>query len=1101
MRIVKSDLIQPAWRGARHAGARTARIERLGLVATSAVLLLGIWLTYVGQVGAVRGTPADIAAGRVVDLSVLDDASALAPALQMFGESAERHAVAVAIYQHVEQAREGSSLQHVGILSAVTMPSAQVRRDPRLTVMNQRLRTEPTREALRVLSAADIASLKPSVVVRGPAQYRSRIVAAVAVFMISFWLAHLVRWRFGVTGDALLLPVVHLLTGLGLMANIALRDPLRETVAATAIAHGIAAGCAIWTALAFVDFENPRLRRAVLPPLLLAVLTATALLIFGSGPTGSGARVNLLGVQPAEIIRLLVVFSLAAYFARRWQFLRELSGSVVAALWVGRWFRPPRWKDLRPLVVSIGALLALFFLQKDLGPALVLSCVFLGLYGISRARVALVACGFALLSSGFVAGYVLGVPATVTRRVAIAMDPWDNALAGGDQLAHAFWAMSSGGPWGGGLGVGDPQFIPAGHTDLVIAALGEELGYIGFLVVVALFTILVWRLLRISLHAPGDYTSLLTLGMTLAIAVQGLVIVAGVLGLLPLAGVVTPFLSYGRSSMLCNFAAVAVCAAVGLRVGTKRIAFAAPVRALGWTLACATAIVVCRAGYVQVVAADTIATRGNLTQQADGGLRYQYNPRLVAAARQITRGSIYDRTGLPLATSRPDELAAFAERYRKIGVTLPADCLSSSARCYPFGGHAFHVLGQWPQQTNWAARNASYIERDFDAHLKGFDDRPTVVDVLDPRTGRTHSAVQRDYRELLPLVRHKGNPGHVEVRQVLARDRNLHATLDAELQLKTAQSLQTHARRAESGRGAAVVLDPATGELLASASYPWPSPADLAGETTITPERLLDRARYGLYPPGSTFKLVTAVAALRADAAAKQSAFQCVRLPDGRVGGRVRGASRPIRDDPLDHVPHGRVDLHRGLVVSCNAYFSYLGQRVGAAALLDAASAAQIATSAPPGADELRRTLPYASYGQGHVVASPLRMARVTAALASGGVLRDVRVTAAADRVAPGARWVSTQGAALLRVYMREVVTTGTGRVLARHPQAVAGKTGTAEVDDARSHSWFVGFAPYLGQRPIAFAVIVENAGYGARVAGPLAGDIVSVAHSRGLIK
>jgi peptidoglycan glycosyltransferase len=264
---------------------------------------------------------------------------------------------------------------------------------------------------------------------------------------------------------------------------------------------------------------------------------------------------------------------------------------------------------------------------------------------------------------------------------------------------------------------------------------------------------------------------------------------------------------------------------------------------------------------------------------------------------------------------------------------------------------------------------------------------------------------------------------------------------------------------------------------------------------------LLDRARYGLYPPGSTFKLVTAVAALRADPTEQQTLFQCVRLPDGRVGGRVRGVSRPIRDDLLDHVPHGKVDLHKALVLSCNPYFAQLAQRIGPEALEDTASSAQIAVAARPVLDNLPHTLPHAGYGQGDVVASPLRMAAVVAALASNGELRDVRVTTKPiPGPLPSVRWIGAAGAAKLRGYMREVVTAGTGRALAGHRVAIAGKTGTAQVDDAKSHAWFVGFAPYArGRRQIAFAVVVENAGYGGRVAAPLAGDIVSAAQALGI--
>jgi hypothetical protein len=634
-----------------------------------------------------------------------------------------------------------------------------------------------------------------------------------------------------------------------------------------------------------------------------------------------------------------------------------------------------------------------------------------------------------------------------------------------------------------------------------MAAIGEELGYIGFASIAVLFALLVWRLLRIAVRAPGDYTAFLTIGLTLALAVQGVVIVAGMLGLLPLAGVVTPFLSYGRSAMLCNFAALGVCAAIARRRGTARHELTAPTRALGWAMSVAALLIAVRAADVQVVRADAFATRTNLTQQADGGYRYQYNPRLLSAARSIVRGTIFDRDGLPIATSTPGEIEKFASHYRKLGLDLPDSCRSGRERCYPLGGLAFHVLGDATRQINWAARNTSYIEQDFDERLKGFDDRAQTVDIVNRRTGSTHAVIRRDYSELLPLVRHKGRPAHAAVRRILARDRSLRLTIDAGLQVRTARALRDQAQRAAPGRGAAVVIDPSTGGLLAAASYPWPDADGLSGERPIAPEALLDRARYGLYPPGSTFKLVTAAAALRLDSAVRDARYQCVRLGDGRVGGRVRGASRPVRDDPLDHTPHGTLDLHRALVVSCNAYFSNLASLIGADVLNEVASEAQIIAARPPAAEKLRHTLPYAGYGQGDVLASPLRMAGVAAALADGGMLREVRVTLDRPARASATEWLTPQGAAQLRSSMRQVVTSGTGRVLAGHPIAIAGKTGTAEVDGQRSHSWFVGLAPFNGKRRIAFAVLVEHAGYGARVAAPVAGDIVSAAQAFGLMQ
>src|SRR5262249_10554919 len=159
--------------------------------------------------------------------------------------------------------------------------------------------------------------------------------------------------------------------------------------------------------------------------------------------------------------------------------------------------------------------------------------------------------------------------------------------------------------------------------------------------------------------------------------------------------------------------------------------------------AIAGSVVLSRAAWVQVLHPDEVAAASSLTEQADGGLRFEYNPRLLAAARTLPRGSIYDRTGLPLATSRADEVAAARGLYERAGGVAPGDCADTAARCYPLGGFAFHLVGDWTRQTNWGARNSSYLERDSDARLKGYDDRARLVDVIDPRSGRHTQAVRR----------------------------------------------------------------------------------------------------------------------------------------------------------------------------------------------------------------------------------------------------------------------------------------------------------------------------------------------------------------------
>ena len=230
----------------------------------------------------------------------------------------------------------------------------------------------------------------------------------------------------------------------------------------------------------------------------------------------------------------------------------------------------------------------------------------------------------------------------------------------------------------------------------------------------------------------------------------------------------------------------------------------------------------------------------------------------------------------------------------------------------------------------------------------------------------------------------------------------------------------------------------------------------------------------------------------------------CRRLPDGRNGNRVPGWSRPVRDDELDTVPHGAVTLRRGIEQSCNAYFAQLAMRVGAAALHDTGELFEIALAQPDTVTRLRSSLPHAGYGQGEVRVTPFKMARVVAAIANGGRMPYGRWVSGEDdrRDRAPAEVMAPAMAAQIASYMRGVVQRGTARPLASVTPPIAGKTGTAEVEGAASHAWFAGFAPYgaTSGRRVAFAILIENGGYGGRSAAPLASDIVRAAHDLGLL-
>jgi len=309
--------------------------------------------------------------------------------------------------------------------------------------------------------------------------------------------------------------------------------------------------------------------------------------------------------------------------------------------------------------------------------------------------------------------------------------------------------------------------------------------------------------------------------------------------------------------------------------------------------------------------------------------------------------------------------------------------------------------------------------------------------------------------------------------------------------------LSQHLRHSATGKGALVVMDATSGDVLATVNGPAPS-----GQEPATPDELLDRARYGLYPPGSTFKLVTAIAALRKDPALEQRTYQCLRMPGGRAGNTVEGFRRVIKDDIGDHA-HGKLNLERAITVSCNAYFAQLGvYDVGAQSLAETAGTFGISTG---DLKELKATLPFAAYGQGPVVVSPFKMARVAATIAAGGRMPAGRWIADTGNTRAGApvEVLSAAEAAFLQKAMRRVVTEGTARrPMAGSAISMAGKTGTAQLDHGLPHAWFAGFAPYDGNSShrLAFAVLVEHGGYGAGAAAPIAREVMEAAKELGLL-
>ena len=305
-------------------------------------------------------------------------------------------------------------------------------------------------------------------------------------------------------------------------------------------------------------------------------------------------------------------------------------------------------------------------------------------------------------------------------------------------------------------------------------------------------------------------------------------------------------------------------------------------------------------------------------------------------------------------------------------------------------------------------------------------------------------------------------------------------------------------------KGAAVVLDPRTGAILAAVNRPTFDPNTLAKQwgslRNRTDAPLLDRAFDGLYPPGSTFKMMTASAALDSGAFTKSDVFTDPGYFS--VGGfTVHNA---------EHEATGTQNFVAAFALSSNVDFAHIGTQVGLDTFYDYLHRFHVGDDNLMALSTTRDEVPSKSsivpselaqmaFGQGGLAVTPLRMALIGATVANNGLLmrpqlvKQIREPGRAAFVIPPAPWeqvISGATANDMREMMIAVVNYGTGSAARLSHVAVAGKTGTATHPGGLPDAWFVCFAPADNPRMVV-AVVVEDAGYGGRFAAPIAKQIL----------
>lgn len=365
--------------------------------------------------------------------------------------------------------------------------------------------------------------------------------AALAVALLLA--AHLVLAWKRPQADQLLLPLVAMLVSVGLIMVLRLAPEL-----AVRQAGWVSLGLVLLIVTVALLPNTALLQSYKYTSAALGFLLVAATFLFGVDPNESGSRLWLSVAghyfQPSEILKLLLVLFLAGYLEDKRELL-SWSSSRLGGL------RFPPLPYLGPLVVMWTVSMSLLIAQRDLGATLLLFGVFLSMLYVASCRAIYAWGGLGAFFGGACLCYLLF--SHVRLRVDIWLDPWSRAQEQGYQVVQALVAMASGGILGSGLGYGYPGYIPAVHTDFVIAAIGEEMGLAGSMAVVALFMVLIYRGFRIALDARDGFSTLLAAGLTTVLGLQAVVILAGTLKLIPITGITLPFISYGGSSIVTNF--------------------------------------------------------------------------------------------------------------------------------------------------------------------------------------------------------------------------------------------------------------------------------------------------------------------------------------------------------------------------------------------------------------------------------------------------------------------------------------------------------------------------------------------------------------------
>ncbi|MEU5078307.1 MULTISPECIES: FtsW/RodA/SpoVE family cell cycle protein [Streptomyces] len=380
--------------------------------------------------------------------------------------------------------------------------------------------------------------------------------------------AHLAVRKFAPYADPLLLPLATLLNGLGLVAIWRLDQskllqslPNFVTAAPRQLLY-TALGIALFVVVLIFLKDHRVLQRYTYISMFSALVLLILPLVPGLGANIYGAKIwiNIPGLgslQPGEFAKIVLAVFFAGYLM-----VKRDALALASRRFMGLYL--PRGRDLGPILVVWAISILILVFETDLGTSLLFFGMFVIMLYVATERTSWIV--FGLLMSAVGAVGVASVETHVKSRVQSWLDPMREYTlsrqgVGGhsEQLQQALWAFGSGGTLGSGWGQGHSDLIRfAANSDFVLATFGEELGLAGVMAILLLYGLIVERGVRTALAARDPFGKLLAIGLSGAFALQVFVVAGGVMGLIPLTGMTMPFLAYGGSSVLANWALIGI---------------------------------------------------------------------------------------------------------------------------------------------------------------------------------------------------------------------------------------------------------------------------------------------------------------------------------------------------------------------------------------------------------------------------------------------------------------------------------------------------------------------------------------------------------------